>query len=149
MQRTRSTHEICRVLRSCVLVLLLAVIVPGYSEAQSRIVGMYTFPATPIKGFQNTIFPGSVANDRKVLLGSVGSDLWRGPADGPSEFWMLTDRGPNGQIKVDGKNRRTFWVPEFNPAILRIKLARENYYFFGGVAAFLRGDGHFRKLEET
>lgn len=34
---------------------------------------------------------------------------------------MITDRGPNGQIKVDGKNRRTFWVPEFNPAILKVK----------------------------
>ena len=22
-----------------------------------------------------------------------------------------------GQIRVDGRNRRTFWVPEFNPAI--------------------------------
>ena len=34
---------------------------------------------------------------------------------------MLTDRGPNGQIKVDGTNRRTFWVPEFTPMILRVK----------------------------
>ena len=34
---------------------------------------------------------------------------------------MLTDRGPNGQIKVDGMNRRTFWVPEFTPMILRVK----------------------------
>jgi hypothetical protein len=34
---------------------------------------------------------------------------------------MITDRGPNGQIKVDGNNRRTFWVPEFNPMILKIK----------------------------
>ena len=34
---------------------------------------------------------------------------------------MLTDRGPNGQIRVDGSNRRTFWVPEFNPTILRVK----------------------------
>ena len=34
---------------------------------------------------------------------------------------MITDRGPNGQIRVDGANRRTFWVPEFNPMILKIK----------------------------
>ena len=34
---------------------------------------------------------------------------------------MLTDRGPNGQIKVDGTNRRTFWVPDFTPMILRVK----------------------------
>src|SRR5262245_66514422 len=34
---------------------------------------------------------------------------------------MVTDRGPNGQVKVDGTNRRTFWIPEFNPMILRVK----------------------------
>ena len=34
---------------------------------------------------------------------------------------MLTDRGPNGQIKVDGTNRRTFWVPDFTPMILKVK----------------------------
>ena len=34
---------------------------------------------------------------------------------------MVTDRGPNGQTKVDGTNRRTFRVPEFNPTILRVK----------------------------
>jgi hypothetical protein len=89
--------------------------------AQNRVIVTYTFPDTPIKEFQNKTFPGSVANDRKVLLGSIGSDLWRGPKDPRDEFWMVTDRGPNGQIRVDGSNRRTFWVPEFNPAILRVK----------------------------
>lgn len=89
--------------------------------AQNKIIATYTFPDTPIKDFQNKVFPGSVTNDRKVLLGSVGSDLWRGPKDPRDEFWMVTDRGPNGQIRVDGSNRRTFWVPEFNPAILRVK----------------------------
>ena len=79
-------------------------------------------PAIPIKDFQNAKFAGSVANDRKVLLGSVGSDLWRGSSDAAGEFWMVTDRGPNGQIRVDGANRRTFWVPEFNPTIVRVKL---------------------------
>jgi hypothetical protein len=55
------------------------------------------------------------------LLGSVGSDLWHGPTDAPDEFWMVTDRGPNGQVRVDGKRRRTFQVPEFNPTILRVR----------------------------
>ena len=89
--------------------------------AQNKVIATFTFPDTPIKVFQNKSFPGSVANDRKVLLGSVGSDLWHGPKDARDEFWMLTDRGPNGQIRVDGSNRRTFWVPEFNPTILRVK----------------------------
>jgi Esterase-like activity of phytase len=87
----------------------------------NKVIATYTLPDTPIKPFQNAALPSSVANDRKVLLGSVGSDLWHGPTDPQDEFWMLTDRGPNGQIKVDGTNRRTFWVPDFTPMILRVK----------------------------
>jgi hypothetical protein len=34
---------------------------------------------------------------------------------------MVTDRGPNGQIKVDDKNRRTFPIPEFDPLILHVQ----------------------------
>ena len=89
--------------------------------AQNKVIATYTFPEIPIKEFQNKKFPGSVANDRKVLLGSVGSDLWHDPKDSRDEFWMLTDRGPNGQIAVDGKNQRTFWVPEFDPTIVKVK----------------------------
>jgi hypothetical protein len=47
--------------------------------AQNKVIATYTFPDIPIKEFHNKTFPGSVANDRKVLLGSIGSDLWRGP----------------------------------------------------------------------
>jgi hypothetical protein len=101
--------------------MFVSVLIPYPSFAQDRIIATYTLPDTAIKGFQNAVLPGSVANDRKVLLGSVGSDLWHGPKDPRDEFWMITDRGPNGQIAVDGKNRRTFWVPEFNPTILRVK----------------------------
>ena len=94
---------------------------PG--AAQNKLLSSHIFPDLPIKEFQNKYFTNSVVNDRKVLLGSVGSDLWHGPGDVRDEFWMLTDRGPNGQVTVDGKNRRTFWVPEFNPAILKVKAA--------------------------
>jgi Esterase-like activity of phytase len=102
-------------------VLFLAVPTEQPVFAQNKVIATYTFPDVSIKEFHNKVFPGSVANDRKVLLGSIGSDLWRGPKDPRDEFWMVTDRGPNGQIRVDGSNRRTFWVPEFNPAILRVK----------------------------
>jgi Esterase-like activity of phytase len=99
----------------------VSILIPHLSFAQDKVIATYTLPDTPIKAFQNAVLPGSVANDRKVLLGSVGSDLWHGPRDPRDEFWMITDRGPNGQIAVDGKNRRTFWVPEFNPTIVRVK----------------------------
>ena len=102
--------------------IFVAILIAQPVPAQNRVIGTYTFPDTPIKEFQNKAFPGSVANDRKVLLGSTGSDLWHGPKDPRDEFWMVTDRGPNGQIAVDGRNRRTFWVPEFNPTIVRVKI---------------------------
>ena len=37
--------------------------------AQGRIVEISQFPSISIKDFQNAKFAGSVANDRKVLLG--------------------------------------------------------------------------------
>jgi hypothetical protein len=36
--------------------------------------------------------------DHGIALGGVGSDLY--PADAPDEYWMITDRGPNGQVKL-------------------------------------------------
>ena len=99
----------------------IALLIAKPSFAEDKVTDIFTFPNIPVKEFHNKVLPGSVANDRQVLLGSAGSDLWRGPADPRDEFWMVTDRGPNGQIKVDGTNRRTFWVPEFNPMILRVK----------------------------
>jgi hypothetical protein len=99
----------------------MAVLIASLSHAEDKVTDIYTFPNIPIKEFHNKVLPGSVADDGKILLGSVGSDLWRGPKDPRDEFWVVTDRGPNGQIKVDGTNRRTFLVPEFNPMILRVK----------------------------
>nr|WP_205751919.1 esterase-like activity of phytase family protein [Cryptosporangium phraense] len=79
-----------------------------------------TLPDIPLARFSNSLLPGSVTNDRNVDLGGIGSDLY--PTGVPGEFWAITDRGPNGQIKVDGKNRRTFPVPSFDPAIVRIRV---------------------------
>jgi hypothetical protein len=76
-------------------------------------------PDIPLAAFSNALLPGSVTNDRGVDLGGIGSDLF--PAGRPGEFWTVTDRGPNGQIKVDGVNRRTFPVPGFDPAIVKVK----------------------------
>jgi hypothetical protein len=35
---------------------------------------------------------------------------------------MVTDRGPNGQLRNGGKNRRTFPVPEYTPMVLHIRV---------------------------
>jgi hypothetical protein len=121
MQFTRSENKTSRFMMILIYLVPLALLIPRQIEAQNKIIGAYTFPDIPIKEFQNGLIPGSVVNDHRILLGAIGSDLWHGPNDAPGEFWMISDRGPNGQIKVDGKNRRTFWVPEFDPVILRIK----------------------------
>lgn len=80
-----------------------------------------TLPRTPLAQFSNGLLPGSVGNDQGITLGGIGSDIY--PADAPNQYWMVTDRGPNGQIKVDGDKRRTFPVPGFDPAILRVSVA--------------------------
>jgi hypothetical protein len=86
-------------------------------------VSVATLPDIGLAAFQNATLPGTVADDRGVDLGGIGSDLYpAGRSGGVEEYWMVTDRGPNGQIKVDGKNRRTFPVPEFDPAIVRVRV---------------------------
>lgn len=86
-----------------------------------RMVGTATLPDISLKKFSNDLIRGSVDDDRKVDLGGIGSDIY--PAGKPDEFWTVTDRGPNGQIKVDGSNRRTFPVPGFDPAIVKVKVS--------------------------
>ena len=55
-------------------------------------------------------------NDHAVDLGGIGSDLWHSREnDGPGIYWMITDRGPNGE------DPRTFPVPEFTPYILKVR----------------------------
>ena len=62
------------------------------------------------------------ADDHNIDLGGIGSDLFfAGDVDNESrkdhdgEYWMITDRGPNGE------EPRTFPVPEFTPFILKVK----------------------------
>ncbi|MFC7304613.1 esterase-like activity of phytase family protein [Streptomyces monticola] len=87
----------------------------------AKVTGSATLPDLPLGEFSNGLLPGTVADDRGVDLGGIGSDLY--PAGRKGEFWTVTDRGPNGQIKVDGGKRRTFPVPGFDPAIVKIRVS--------------------------
>jgi hypothetical protein len=95
---------------------------PTFPPATSgdSVIATYTFPDVSLAAVENAALPGTVANDRKFFFGGFGSDLWHGPNDAPNEFWMITDRGPNGQIMVGDENRRTFPVPDFDPAIVHV-----------------------------
>ena len=64
-----------------------------------------------------------IKNDRNIRLGGTGSGLWHGLHDRPNHLWMLSDRGPNGKLRIAGQKRRTFPVPDFSPVILHVELA--------------------------
>ncbi|MEU6270812.1 esterase-like activity of phytase family protein [Streptomyces populi] len=107
------------------LAVLAAFVTAGAADAvsgpsQPQVTHTATLGDIPLGTFSNALLPGTVADDRGVDLGGIGSDIY--PAGRKGEFWTVTDRGPNGQIKVDGKKRRTFPVPGFDPAIVKIRV---------------------------
>jgi hypothetical protein len=76
----------------------------------------YTLPDIELSDFLDDHLPGlGTVEDHGVDLGGIGSDLFHGSGDGPGIYWMITDRGPNGE------DPRTFPVPEFSPFILKVK----------------------------
>ncbi len=95
----------------------------GEALVTGTVSAIFTLPDLALADVQNAVLPASIPNDRQILLGGIGSDLWRSATDPADEFWVITDRGPNGQIEVDGTNRRTFPVPEFTPLILQVRAA--------------------------
>ncbi|WP_055601306.1 esterase-like activity of phytase family protein [Streptomyces aureus] len=105
---------------------LALTVVMGTAEAEparhgstARVVSTSTLPDIPLAAFSNGLLPGSVDDDRDVDLGGIGSDLY--PAERSGEYWTVTDRGPNGQIAVGKEKRRTFPVPGFDPAIVKVR----------------------------
>ncbi|MFJ6105291.1 esterase-like activity of phytase family protein [Streptomyces sp. NPDC092359] len=92
---------------------------PARHGHAARVVSTSTLPDIPLGRFSNALLPGSVGDDRNVDLGGIGSDLY--PAGRPGEYWTVTDRGPNGQIAVGKDKRRTFPVPGFDPAIVKVR----------------------------
>ncbi|GAA3410647.1 esterase-like activity of phytase family protein [Paenibacillus hodogayensis] len=53
----------------------------------------------------------------------VGSSLTHIPGDPDNVFYSTADRGPNGQIDVNGSSRRTFPLQDYAPSIYKIKIA--------------------------
>ncbi|MFF3306043.1 esterase-like activity of phytase family protein [Streptomyces sp. NPDC002952] len=99
---------------------------------QPRVTRTATLGDIPLGTFSNGLLPGTVSDDRGTDLGGIGSDIY--PAGRDNEFWNVTDRGPNGQIKVDGKKRRTFPVPGFDPAIVKIRVAGDTVRVLDAIA---------------
>jgi len=87
---------------------------------QAETVDVFWLPELTLTEVQNASLSNSLTNDRGILLGGC-SDLWRSNDDPHGEFWIVTDRGPNGEVIVDGEKRRTFPVSNFTPLILRVQ----------------------------
>ncbi|MBO3745665.1 esterase-like activity of phytase family protein [Streptosporangiaceae bacterium NEAU-GS5] len=109
-------------LRSAIAVLAIAAaavpaLIPGTAFAVPSkppvVVKDVSIPPVPLAELQR-----SITNDRHIKLGGVGSGLF--PAARKGDYWMVTDRGPNGQPTVNGQKVRTFPIPEFDPAIVQV-----------------------------
>ncbi|MFI5795693.1 esterase-like activity of phytase family protein [Streptomyces sp. NPDC051677] len=94
---------------------------PSQGAQEAHVTRTATLGDIPLGAFSDALLPGTVDDDRGVDLGGIGSDIC--PTGRKGEFWTVTDRGPNGQIKVSGTKRRTFPVPGFDPAIVRIRVS--------------------------
>lgn len=89
--------------------------------APLRVISDSTLPPIRLGDLGKREFPtGGPIDDHGITLGGVGSDIY--PASAPDEYWMVTDRGPNGQVKTSEGKVRTFPVPTFDPTILRVKI---------------------------
>ncbi|MFJ6737413.1 esterase-like activity of phytase family protein [Streptomyces sp. NPDC091279] len=119
-------HHVRRAVATGVPLAVIAALVAAGPEASAasrdaHVTGTATLGDIPLGPFSNALLPSTVDNDRGVDLGGIGSDIY--PTGRKNEFWTVTDRGPNGQIKVSGTKRRTFPVPGFDPAIVKIRVS--------------------------
>lgn len=60
----------------------------------------------------------------KGIKFGLGSSLVHLPGDPDNVFYSTGDRGPNGEVEVDGKTRRTFPMPTYTPSIYKIQLTK-------------------------
>jgi hypothetical protein len=104
---------------------------PATRHEDAHILGTFTLPELRLQNVLEAALHSVVEDDRNILLGSSGSDLWHGPEDAPDEFWMLCDRGPNRVVHVDGAPRRTFLVPQYTPLILHLRTTKDRLAVLG------------------
>ena len=79
--------------------------------AGARLLGVAELSDTALGGFHNSLFSyglDQIVDDHGVRFGAMGSDIFHDPEDSSNEFWMVTDRGPNGN-----PGKRTFLAPKF------------------------------------
>ncbi|MEQ7052818.1 esterase-like activity of phytase family protein [Paenibacillaceae sp. P-4] len=55
----------------------------------------------------------------------IGSSLTHVPGDPDNVFYSTADRGPNGQVEVGGKTRRTFPLASYTPSLYKIQIDKD------------------------
>jgi hypothetical protein len=94
---------------------------PLFPAATARMADDSTLARMPLSSFEAATVPGAPKMaDFGLSMGSIGSDVY--PAEAPDEYRMVTDRGPNGKMKVAKHvKHRTMPMPGFDPSIVRVK----------------------------
>jgi len=117
---------------SGIMIAILPAIADNIPAPAPQVVKTSTLPTIGLTQFQQPLLPtvnylaiptppNGAQAAREVSLGGIGSDLFRTPGTSTNEFYVITDRGPNGEADVAGTTRRTFPVPWFDPTILYVR----------------------------
>ena len=91
--------------------------VRGYEDGRIREVPQ----ASQVKSLNKFVLKNPEVLGEGMVMG-MGSGLCHAAGDDENVFYSMTDRGPNGQVKVDGSDRRTFPVVDFVPSIFKIRI---------------------------
>ena len=107
-----------------VLASVFSLVMSVSAASNVTVVADATLVDIPLSQAQAIGLPSApIANDRGILLGGIGSDLYHAAGAPADEFWAVTDRGPNSEIEVSGEVRYTALTPEFTPTIVQLKIA--------------------------
>jgi hypothetical protein len=114
----------------CIYLFLFVAFVAQCADAETlappaaMLQAVYQLPAIPLREVRGALPKGEAGG--AIELGSIGSDMFRASAGSDMRFWMITDRGPNGQVSVDKDARRTLPTPHFNPLLLLVQATKGN-----------------------
>jgi len=75
----------------------------------------------------------------KGIKMGFGSSLVHLPGDPDNVFYTSSDRGPNGEVEIDGETRRTFPLPNFTPSIYKIKIEKGKISILSSIPLQVKG----------
>lgn len=91
----------------------------------ARVIARYPLATTRLGTMQARALPDWVGDDRGLNVGGIFSGLYHVLGDEEHIFYALSDRGPNGKVRVENEQRRTFPVPEYNPVVYKLLAGKQ------------------------